>query len=238
MTLKDRQLNAAPREFYLQHIPLESPYHYRYEILTPKYIDQVIEVFTTAFCRSEPMTAYLQMDENQYRVFARAVTEKASDDKLSVIALDGEQVVACALTEDLADPGALPDFDPKFAYILALLEALGKNYFSDKMIPKNKIAHLFITAVHERYRHRGLSRQVNFRAMDVAAQRGFDFIYCEFTHYFNMRGTINHLENPKKLIGSRVYKEFLHDGMKPFAQLEGSADAYLWALHKDAKIEE
>ncbi|MBA3661862.1 MAG: hypothetical protein H0W64_09050 [Gammaproteobacteria bacterium] len=209
---------------------------YQYKLLTKAYIDQVVHVFTTAFCRSEPMTHYLKMDEEQYKIFARAVTEKACEDQLSIIALENDKVIACALVEDIANPGPIPDFDPKFEFILGLLEELGKAFFEKKSFPRNHIAHLFITAVDEDHRHLGLSKQVNFRAMDLASEKGFEFIYCELTHIYNELGIMHHLQNPKKLIGTRLYRDFIYKGSKPFLGLPGGAHSYLWAIASNPKL--
>lgn len=211
----------------LNNIPLDSAF--QYEILTPTYLDQTVDLFTSSFCRSEPMTQYLEMDETKYKIFARAVAEQACKDQLSIIALDGKKVVAIALTEDLAEPGALPDFDPKFIYIVSLLESIGQDLMQQSL-KKGEIAHLFITAVDEQYRHRGLSKQVNFRAMDRAAEQGFKFVYCELTNYYNEKGIIPHLKNPKRLIGSCFYQDFIYQGIKPFANLAGGANSYLWGI--------
>lgn len=215
----------------LNNISLDTTYHY--ELLNRQHIDQVVDLFTYAFCRSEPMTHYLKMDEKKYKAFARAVTEKAYLDQLSIVALDGKKVVALALIEDLADPGDIPDFDPKFTYILSLLEKIGENLLAQPSLEKKEIAHLFITAVHEEYRNRGLSKQVNFRAMDIAAQHGFKSIYCELTNYYNEKGIIPHLKNPKKLIGSCFYQDFIYKGIKPFEKLAGGANSYLWTIRND-----
>jgi hypothetical protein len=220
--------------FLRNHVLLDS--HYRYALLANPHVDQVIDMFTKAFCRSEPMTQYLKMDEVLYTTFARAVTEKAVEDKLSVVVLDGDKVIACAIVEDLMEPGPIPDFDPKFKYILGLLEKLGEEFFSGKEFPKKHIAHLFITAVHNDYRHLGLSRQVNFQAMDLAASNGFDFIYCEFTHPFNELGTIPYLHNRKKQIGSITYKDFQFENEFPFANLDTGANSYLWEIHPNVKL--
>lgn len=210
---------------------------YQFELFKPQHLEQVVELFTNSFCDSEPMTHYLEMDKVAYRIFARQVAEKAIEDKLSVVALDKDKVIACALVEDLAAPGDISaDFDAKFINILSLLEQLGQKFFHDKKIKTKHIAHLFITAVDKDYRHQGLSRQMNFMAMDLAAANGFDFVYCEFTHIYNELGTISHLRNNKRLIGSRTYDEFHLDNKKPFAHLSGGANSYLWEIKPDAKL--
>src|SRR5690606_32321304 len=83
-------------------VPLDARFHF--EQMTSRHIDQVVKMFTQAFCRSEPMTHYLAMDETLYTTFARAVTEKAVADGLSVVIMEGDKVVASAIVEDLMDP--------------------------------------------------------------------------------------------------------------------------------------
>ncbi len=206
--------------------------NYHCKILTNQYAEQVIDVFTRAFCHDEPMTNYLHMDETKYREFAREVTNKAIEDELSIVALDEDKVIALALVEDLADPGSIPDFDPKFNDILALLDTLGGDFFKEKNFPSKHVAHLFITAVDENYRSEKLSTLVNFSVMDIAAQKGFDFMYCEFTNFLNEKGTVPHLKNKKRLIGSQSYSNFSVNGNKPFEHLNSGANAYLWEIRR------
>lgn len=229
-------LNFIKHENFIRNaIPLDQQYDY--QIFTADYLDDVVRVFTETFCTSEPMTHYLQMDKEKYTKFARAVALQAIKDQLSVIALHKGKVVAFALVEDIAKPGELPDFDPKFNFILGLLDKLGKHYFNNKQFAPRHIAHLFITAVAEKYRNQKLSTQVNFHAMDLAAHQGFDFMYCEFTNYINEKGTIPHLQNPKKLIGAEEYKKFTLDRQKPFERLEYGANSYLWEVHENAILQ-
>ncbi len=226
-------LTAIKHENFIRNaISIDTQHEYK--LFTIDYIDKVVDVFTQTFCRSEPMTHYLHMDEEKYHKFAYAVAKKAVEDQLSVIALEDNKVIAFALVEDLASPGDIPDFDPKFSFILGLLDKLGGNYFQNKQFPLGHVAHLFITAVDENHRGKRLSTQVNFQAMDIAAQRGFDFMYCEFTNYINEKGTVPHLQNRKKLIGSQEYEEFILEDRKPFDHLEYSANSYLWEIRRNA----
>lgn len=219
--------------FIINQVPFNQTY--QYEVLSEAYLDQVTQLFTHAFCTDEPMTHYLQMDEKKYQKFAYAVAKQACEDQLSIIALDKKKVIAIALLEDAALPGKIEDFDPKFIYILSLLERLGENFFLNQKIAPKQIAHLFITAVDKHYRQQGLATQVNFRAMDLAAQHQFAFAYSEFTNYYNEKSIIPHIKNYKQLIGSCIYREFTYQNTQPFAHLEGGANAYLWEIGKGAK---
>lgn len=202
----------------------------QFKLFTEPYLDQVVEIFTKAFCLSEPMTAYLKMDMSLYKNFAYAVAKKAIEDKLSVLAFKNNELAAFALVEDLADPCPIPDFDPKFKYILKLLEQIGETYFTDRVLKPREISHLFITAVDEKFRGQKLSTQVNFQAMNISAQAGFSKMYCEFTHYYNEEGVLHHLLRPHSMIGTQVYRDFTYGNEKPFKELGGHATSYLWEL--------
>lgn len=211
---------------------------FQYEIASPHHQEAIVKIFTNAFCQSEPMTRYLGIAPKSFIAFSEAVTANAIQDQFSIVALDQDKVIACALVEDFANMHDAPtDFDPNFKYILRLLENLGVNFFRDKKFDKNKIAHLFITAVDQNYRKRGLSTQVNFQAMNLALQNGFDFMYSELTNIYNEKGVFNHLtKNPRRLVGACDYNEFQFEGFKPFPHLKGYAHGYLWELRENAKL--
>lgn len=210
---------------------------YQYIIPEKKHIPSIAHMFTRSFCTSEPMTQYLAMNQKKYLQFATQVAEDAILDGLSVIALDRDRVIACALVEDFAAMHEVNShFDPTFKYILALLEQLGTNFFKDKQFQKNYIAHLFITAVDKDYRRQGLSTQVNFRAMNHLVSKGFEFVYCELTNIYNEYGILHHLKNQKRFIGSCTYQDFQFEEIKPFKDLPGGAHSYLWELAESTHL--
>ena len=50
---------------------------YHYALLTHHHVERVVTLFTKSFCQSEPMTAYLKMDEEKYKLFARCIKRKS-----------------------------------------------------------------------------------------------------------------------------------------------------------------
>lgn len=218
---------------------LQPDTHFRYETAQRKHKKGIIKIFTDAFCEAEPMTHYLHIDPKKFKTFSKQVTENAICDHLSIVALDKDKVIACALVEDSADMHEAPiNFDPKFKYIISLLESLGSDFFKDKKFEKKHMAHLFITAVDKNYRRRGLSTQVNFHAMDLASRNGFQFMYSELTNFYNEMGVFNHMkQNHRRLIGACDYKDFEVDGIKPFPHLKGYAHGYLWEIHEGAVLQ-
>lgn len=211
---------------------------FEFKTLDERYIDSTMSMFTKAFCDSEPMTKYVNMSYKSFRVFAEQTVVKAAKDGLSAIALNNERVIACDLIEDIANPLVLnmDQLDLKFIPIFTLLEQLTANFFKGKEFAPNHLAHLFITAVDQKYRGLGLSRQINFHGMMIAQRRKFDFMISELTNYLNEKGTMKYLLFDKLLVGSAVYQDFILDGQKPFAHLTGGADAFIWQLNPGVKL--
>lgn len=209
----------------------------QYDVLQNQYIDQAIKLITQSFCNHEPMTSYLKITHKDFIPFASQVVEKAVRDGLSIGAIVGNKLVACAIVEDYADPFNLTmEIDPNFKFIFGLLDNLTHSFFKNKSFEKNHIAHLFITAVDCHYQGEGLSRKVNLEAVQLAKTRNFDFMCCEFTHPYNQKGTLRNIHTNKLLIGSQTYKEFIFEGEQPFNNLDGSANAYIWELKEKAKL--
>lgn len=212
---------------------------YQYQILDQHKRADVIDMMTKSFCDHEPMTKFINVTYDEFTPFAETIVDKAIADKLSIVALKDNQVVACTVVEDLVDPAPLDlsVLTPKFKYIFNLLETISGPYFSDKVLSKNQVAHLFITAVHPQFYGKGLSRQVNFQSMKVADNRNYPFMLSELTNWYNEKGLIKYLEHPKRLLGTSVYTDYSLDGVHPFRGLAGSANSYLWALREGAAME-
>ncbi len=211
---------------------------FRYAVLSSEHFDQAINVISHAFCEYEPMTKYLSISTHEFIPFAKLMVEKAIKDGLSIVALDNDKVSACTIVEDIAEPLNITiDLDPRFKIIFTLLEDLASEFFSERILHKNHIAHLFITAVDKNYHGHGLSKKINFESIRLAKENGFDFMRCEFTHDYNEQGTIKNLTNSKLLLRTCVYKDFIFENKKPFAHLKGSASAYIWELREGAQLQ-
>lgn len=209
----------------------------QYDVLQSQHIDQAIKLITRTFCNHEPMTNYLKIPHKDFIPLATQVVEKAIRDGLSIGATVGNKLVACTIVEDIANPLSLTmEMDPTFKFVFALLENLTHSFFKNKIFEKNHVAHLFITAVDRHYQGEGLSRKVNLESIQLTKTRNFDFMYSEFTHPYNEKGTIREIKTNKFLIGSQTYKDFIFEGELPFANLEGTANAYIWELKENSKL--
>ena len=202
-----------------------------------EHIPEAVDIFTQSFCDHEPMTHHLGISYAEFKVFARQVIEKAVQDQLSIVMLDGKKVVALAVVEDIAHPFNLSEpISGKFMPIFELISRMNEQYFAGKTFEKNQLAHLFITAVHKNYLGQGLSRKINNAAMDAACVRGFDFMCCDFSNAHNEQGTVKYISNPIRKIGSTQFDEFFIGGFRPFANLIGAANTYIWSLHPNVGL--
>lgn len=220
-----------------QNLFIENPSHYQFQVMQTKHYDQAVQMITQSFCDHEPMTKYLGIDYPQFSPFAEMIVKKAIKDGLSIVALDGDKVCACAIVEDAARPLDLSiNIDPRFKIIFSLLEQLNSDFFHGKNITHGHVAHLFITAVNKNYQQQGLSVKVNFETINLAKRKHYDFMCCEFTHSYNEEGTVKNLKNNRLLIKSCIYKDFIFENKRPFENLEGMASAYIWELKEGAVL--
>lgn len=210
---------------------------FQFEKLQPKHEDQAITLLTHTLCSAEPMIHYLKLEYDAFKPLAEALIEKATHDELSAVALDGDRVVACALVSDLSQPLKIDfEIDPKFESIFSLMRTLRNPFFEHKSFAPKNIAHLLATVVEQDYRNNGLANKTNFTAMQLAKEKGFQFMYCEFSNYLNEKATIKHLKHDKLSVGSIRYFEFNDKNKKPFKNLPGKVNAYLWELVPHATL--
>jgi len=207
------------------------------EILSETHYKEAVNIITETFTNYEPMTKYLGITPQQFLPFAQLIVEKAIQDKLSIVSIDDNKVTACTIVEDIADPLNIAiHLDPRFKIIFSLLANLAEDFFKERVLTKGQIAHLFITAVDKKYFGSGLSKKINFESIKLAKEKNFDFMCCEFTHDYNEKGTVKNIKNNKLLIRGCQYKDFIFDGKKPFENLEGAANAYIWELREGAQL--
>lgn len=210
---------------------------YQCDVLQSQHAEEVIKLITESFCHFEPMTRHLKINIPEFTPLAMMIAEKAVLDKSSIVALQNNEVVACSIVEDITDPlNITMHLDSRFKYIFSLMDQLGNTFFEDRDFAANQIAHLFVTAVNKNHMGKHLSTLVNAESMRLALKNNFSFMYSEFSNLHKEQGTLNHLENASLLVSECSYPDFVFNNEKPFAELKGSACAYIWELKKGAKL--
>jgi len=208
-----------------QHVA--DPSHYYFTRLAHEHAQKVISLISQVFCDHEPMAAYLGVRAEAFYPFAKIIVEKAINEGLSMVALDGDHVCACAIVEDMANPLDMKmDLDPRFKMIFSLLENLGRGFFENQIIDKDRVAYLFMTALDEKYFSQHLARKINFETIKLARARHFDLMCVESKHSSSKR----------LLTRSCKYRDYVYNGEKPFANLDGEVSAYIWELRQGARL--
>lgn len=196
----------------------------RISVLKEEHMSDVIELYTQSFCDCEPLCKHLHITYDEFRPFAKEVVEKAIIDGLSVVGLDAEgKVIGCVMAEDMVNRLKTSREYPFLKPIRVLLETLSKP-FIEKQYRPNCIVHIWITAVAEEIQGLGLSTILNNACVALALQHGFSYVFAEFTSVVNER----HMNRfPEYMKCELRFKDFLLEGKRPFATLEGEASAYI-----------
>lgn len=210
---------------------------YTIRSLTKEYMQSTADLFTKAFCDSEPITKHLGIQYHEYEPFVMEVITKAVKDGISVVAVDkNNKVIACTIAEDITDmfEPKLSSY-PKMKPIFAILDELSKPFLAGKTFKKGKIAHVWIAIVDQDYRGRGLSTEIDLACGAMCITKGYDFAYAEFTNPVSEK--ITHHYKVQKLYNTIKYDSFTWSGQKPFAGVAGEASAFIVGLRPGATLE-
>lgn len=214
----------------------ETKVNYTIKTLESEHVKSTIDLFIKAFCDYEPITKAINISHEDYEPYARDIVQKAVRDGLSKVALDENQkVIAFNLSEDLANPYH-PDLKkyPKMAPIVALITELTQPFLKNKVFNKGKVLHPMVCAIDPSYQGHGMSTAINLTTLESAAQKGFQFVYTEFTNELSEKSAF-HFKS-YKAIKEIKYKDFLFEGKKPFGALDGRIVAYIVAIAPNVTV--
>jgi hypothetical protein len=211
---------------------------YTVQTLKQEHAKHVIDLFVKSFCNSEPITRHLHIDKEEYRPFATEVVNKAIADGLSTVALnDKNKVIAFIIVEDIADP-FIPQLShyPRLTPIFELITELSKPFVKGKKFTKGKIAHFWLAGVEKTYMGHGMFTDLDNTTIRMAAEKGFNFAYAEFTNAVSEKVTRQF--KIIELWNRVVYDDFaLANGQKPFEGVKGGAAAYCAAIGPGIKLD-
>lgn len=210
---------------------------YKIVTLTDEYLKSAIDLFTRSFCDSEPITKHLGINYKEYEPFAREVVQKAVMEGMSVVAIDNDnRVVACTIAEDITNP-FVPNVShyPRLKPVFELLNRLDEPFLHGRKFIKGKIAHVWIAVVASDYRGKGLSTAIDLACTDLAAQKGYEFAYAEFTNAISEK--ITHHYSVYQLCNNIKFDDFQLERDKPFKGVKGGAASYLLGIKPNVKLD-
>lgn len=211
---------------------------YQVTSLQEEHLPTAIDLFTKSFCTSEPITKHIGIQAAEFRPFATEVLRKAIKDGMTRVILDkNNRVIAFAVAEDIVDP-FIPKLShyPKMRPVFSLLAQLSAPFLEGKIFNKGKVAHVWVAVVDQAHRGHGLSTVIDMACGEMAARKGFDFAYAEFTNPISEK--IIGQYKLAKLCNRISYSEFtMEQGIKPFYGVPGGASAYIVVIRPGVKLE-
>lgn len=207
-------------------------------ILKKEHAQSAIKLFVESFCDSEPITKELDIPYEHYKPFAEAVINKAIKDGISVVAVNRhKEVIACAIAEDMTNLFE-PNVEqyPKIKPVFDLLDQLSAPFLKNKKFKQGKMAHVWIAIVDHNHRGIGLSTAIDMACGELLVLKGYDFVYAEFTN--DLSEKIAYHYDAYSLCHSIDYRNFtLSNGEKPFANVKGTAAAYIIGIRPGLKLD-
>jgi len=210
---------------------------YSFHLLTSVETKATIELITQYFHNYGTLTNHFALTPSALTPYVTELVERAISDRLSIIALEHNQVIGCSIVLDLANPFRLQNkMDKNFNLIFTFLQEVTHDFFHETTIHPKHIANLLITVVAKPDQQHNLLTELTLQSVQHAKEEGFDFICCTFNHLKHEKETLTALINNKLRLRSRKYKEFQYQGHYPFFTLEGSLNAYICELREGAKL--
>jgi len=210
-----------------------------YKIVTMRaeHSEEVARLFAQAFCNGEPLTQHLKISESEFYSFAKSVADKSAHENLSVVALNHEgKVVACSLSEDICDIFKLDlNVDSKLIPIIEFMEQLARHYLHDKLFERGKVAHMWVTAVDDKYKGEKLAIRMNMAAIDHLKLQNYLYAYAEFTNRVN-EGLVFHPGRPTERCVDISYSSFSDTNHRHFKGLTGGAASYVLAIDPEKDL--
>ncbi len=189
-----------------------------YGLIERADIGEMEDLLASVFSRSDPPAVAAGLSFDQVHELVRLYGERAPEDFLTVIAKSqgSGRLVGAMLSDDFASPP--PDhldnlLQGNFKSIAVLLESLDNQYRHVQKVDPGKILHLLMLGVAPDFGGRGIARMLVQQTLENGKRRGYERAVTEATgnvsqHIFRHQGFVERFRIP--------YKEFLHDGKRPF----------------------
>ena len=179
------------------------------------------------------MTRGLQVSSQTFGCFAELYSEKAVVDGLSIVAKEvhGGKLVGCLISEDFASvaPDGIESLPSEFDPILALLDALGREYKDSHPCRKNELLHEFLMGVYSEYTGRSIGYNLVAANHLLGQLKGFRGAIAEVTGPVSQRIFVD--KHHYQILDSINYKEFEFRGKAYFEEILDCESCQL--VHKE-----
>lgn len=187
-----------------------------YEIFQEKDLEETANVIAEDFSRAEPMAKSQRITAEEFHYFAEIYCKKALINELSIIAKDQGKIIGYIINEELESelPEGIENINIKFNPIIAFLNKLDDEYVNAFKKTDDKIFHIFIGGVDERYEKRHINTIMLEESLKIAKLKNFTVVIVEVTGLITqhtLRDRLGFIERVKM-----EYKKFLYEGKYVF----------------------
>ncbi len=202
----------------------------RYEMLSERNLEGAVRCVSSVFTAEEPMSRHLGITAKDFSVFAQTYYRYLIPQQLSLVAVDemSNQVIGVRISEDYAKPEEeveIADLSPKFNPLFALLDELGAYFRERREVVPGRYAHMFMVAVAEGYTRRGIAPTMYRYFLEIVHSRGYSYAVTEPTGAISQHILLDKFGFHE--LHRIDYRDFVHEGVYPFAGLRGHTCAML-----------
>jgi len=191
-----------------------------YGVVEAGDVAAMAQVIAHSFFRHEPVSCALGLSQGQLDQTVTAFGPKASAEGLSIAARSGAtgETVGALLVEDFATPppDSLGPGCP--APVLAMLEELDERYRQATPIRPGECLHLFMIGIQDGWTDRGIAQEMVRMCLANGTAKGYRRAVAEATGSISQR-VLDKIGFERRFFTR--YREFEHDGQRPFASILG-----------------
>ena len=171
-----------------------------------------VDCIVHAFIQSEPMTAFLQIDAEDFSKFVKALFAHIVEDELSIVACDEQHnIIGVRLVGEYAHSSFLPPPESMRA-IIALLRSL-----YPVPIPSQRCIHLKMLGVNAHVQNQGVANKLLLATFEHAKNKGYDYALVEATSAISQHIFINKFQF--NVLNKVHYQTFQYENKAIFARL-------------------
>jgi len=195
----------------------------RYELLSECYREGAVECIARSFFENDVLGVALGIGFGDWRSFSCGVVEKSIEDKVSLVALDGNDVVGANLCYDF-DRYSPDDYNviESFMPISEFMNCLYDGYD----VP-GRVLHFSYIGVISDYSRKGLALNMARENINIANEMDYDKIILEASSPYSQK---NGFKLGFKKVKEIFYKDFRYKNQKVFERVSDVNSCLLMEL--------
>ena len=195
----------------------------RYELLDASSSDEAAGIVAQAFTNYEPMAVAQKVAVHDFTAFLKSLGPVLIEEGLTVVGRDVEtqEIIGAMVTRDFAQTLSSEEVEGT-GPIDALLRALSQPYTRTRTIHSGEYMLLNLLAVSDQHKGRAAGYNMVRLCLENGIRKAYKTAVTEATgvisqHIFRKNGFVDQHEI--------TYKDFIYEGEKPFANIEGHPSA-------------